>query len=98
MSIVHKTSTGTNKMHETNALYLKTQILIAETHLDTHREAHKDIHRHTHTDTHKDTKTQTHRDIYKEQLQRFTPPFAIHMNLRVGVIIKKRENCRLLPK
>ena len=69
-----KTSTGTNKMRKTNALYLKTRRLIAETHRDTNRDTHtetltetnREVHRHTHTDTHKDThkETLTHRDTH----------------------------------
>ena len=42
------TSTGTNKMRKTNALYLKTQRLIAETHRDTegYTMTHSDTHTH----------------------------------------------------
>ena len=55
-----KTSTGTNKMRKTNALYLKTQRLIAETHRDTHIETHRDtnIKKHAHRETH--THIETH--------------------------------------
>ena len=57
------TSTGTNKIRKTNALYFKTQRLIAETHLGTHRNTHRDAqrdtqrHRETHTQRHTDTNT-----------------------------------------
>ena len=50
------TSTGTNKMRKTNALYLKTQRLIAETHRDT------EGYTKTHTETHTETLTETHSD------------------------------------
>ena len=60
----YKTRTGTNKMHKTNALYLKTQGLIAETHLDTYRDTQRDrqtdTQRHTHPVSHTQTHTKSH--------------------------------------
>ena len=49
------TSTGTNKMRKTNALYFKRQRLIAETHRYTKRQTHteKDTHTKTRTERHK---------------------------------------------
>ena len=52
------TSTGTNKMRKTNALYLKTQRLIAETHRDT--EGPTKTHTHSDTETNIQTQTQRH--------------------------------------
>ena len=57
-----KTSTGTNKMRKTNALYLKTQRLITETHRDTEGYTNTHTQRHTHPDTHRETQRNTHRD------------------------------------
>ena len=50
LSISFLTSTGTNKMCKTNALYLNTQRLIVEKHRDT--EGHTETQRETHTETH----------------------------------------------
>ena len=54
-------------MHKTNALYLKTQRLIAETNRDTHTKRYTETQRHTdiHTQrhTHRHTKTHRHRHI-----------------------------------
>ena len=51
-------------MRKTNALYLKTQRLIAETHRytkrDTHTDAHRDTHRYTYRDKEKETHTKRH--------------------------------------
>ena len=60
-------------MRKTNALYLKTQRLIAETHRDTEgpTKTHKETHKHT--DTQKQTQTQRHtqRDAHtKRHIQR----------------------------
>ena len=87
-------------MRKTNALYLKRQRLIAETYRETHIHRYTETHRHTerhtqrHTDKHRETHTKTHththtqtytqRDACKELLQRFTLPFATHMNLVVA--------------
>ena len=50
--------------------------------IDTHRitQRHTDTHRKTHTKTHTHT-DYTQRDTYKVLLQRFTLPFAAHINL-----------------
>ena len=69
-----RTSTGTNKMRKTNALYLKRQRLIAET----------QTCRHTQRDTHNQRETHT----YKELLEMFTLPFASHMNLNTLLLLK----------
>ena len=61
----YKTSTGTNKMRKSNALYTKRQRFIAETqrdtqiHRETRRERHRDTHRITRTDTHRETHPHT---------------------------------------
>ena len=56
------TSTGTNKMRKTNALYLKTQRLIAETPRDTqrHKQRHRETHAETQTETHRHSDIDTH--------------------------------------
>ena len=64
----YKTSTGTNKMRKTNALYLKTQRLIAETHRDT--EGHTKTHTETHTVTQRDTYRQNTETHTKRHIQR----------------------------
>ena len=58
---VKKKSTGTNKIVK-NALYSKTQRLIAETHRDTERrtQTHKETQTHKHRHTHIDTQVHTH--------------------------------------
>ena len=86
-------------MRKTNALYLKTQRLIAETHRDTegHTETHTKTHTEAHTETHTETNTDIHRhrhtqsDTYKELLQRFTLPFATHINLN-KLMLRKYSN------
>ena len=45
-----KTSTSTNKMRKTKAVYLKRQRLIAETHRQTHAQTHR--HAQTHSEIH----------------------------------------------
>ena len=67
--IRRKTSTGTDKMRKTNALYLKIQRLIAETHRDTegHTETHTKTQRETHTDTHRHRHTYTHTKRYTQR-------------------------------
>ena len=90
-----RTITGTNKMRKTNALYLKTQRLIAETHRDTegntetHTKTHTEALTETHTQTYTDTHTQS--DTYKELLKRFTLPFTTHMNLN-KLMLRKYSN------
>ena len=79
-----ETSTGTNKMRITNALYLKGQRLIAETHGDTQ------IKRYTHGDTQK----HTHKDTNKRLLQRITLPFASHINLNIMLL---QEHSNIVP-
>ena len=50
-------------MRKTNALYLKTQRLIAETHRDT--EGHIETHRDTHSDTERHTQSIQELLIYR---------------------------------
>ena len=59
--MVSKTSTATNKIRKTNALYLKTQRFIAETHTEGHRKTHTEIH------TQRDKERQIHTDTLKER-------------------------------
>ena len=61
-----KTSTGTNKMRKTNALYLKRQRLIPQTHKDTQRgtDTQRDTQRYTETERH--TKTHRYAKIHTE--------------------------------
>ena len=59
-----KTSTGTNKMRKTDALYLKTQRLIAQTHRYTKRDTQR--HRQTQTDAHRETHTKRQTHTHKE--------------------------------
>ena len=59
-----RTSTGTNKMRKTNAMYLKRQRLIAET--DTHKETHRDKLKDTQRDPHRRITRDTRRNTNKE--------------------------------
>ena len=80
-------------MGKTNALYLKIQRLIAETHryTDTHKHTARETHTDSNTETYGHTQPErethttrerdTHTRTYKELLQMFTLPFASHMNL-----------------
>ena len=81
-------------MHKTNALYLKTQRLIAETQRDTHEKRHNHRERDTHEKRHKQRERHTHRDTYKELLQRFTLHFSTHMNLNILLLW---ENSNKVP-
>ena len=53
-------------MRKTNALYLKKQRLIAETHrhTDTQTDTWRDTHKHTHRYNQRETQTETHAKIY----------------------------------
>ena len=73
-------------MRKTNALYLKTQRLIAETHRytkrDTHTDAHRDTHRYTHRHRHTERDTQkethTHKETHTKRCFRGLPFLLLH--------------------
>ena len=79
-------------MRKTNALYLKTQRLIAETHLDTHRDTQRDrqtdTQRHTHPVSHTQTHTKSHTHKHIERAaSKVYPSFCYtHESLQIVVV------------
>ena len=66
MTEKYQTSTGTNKMRKTNALYLEIDSSDTERHTDTQRYTQRHIQRNTerHTHRHTERNTKAHRHTY----------------------------------